>query len=461
MQVPEIVDRLRTFPTFVDVPVEQLEWLARESEVRFYDDYVLRPGDATEYMMVVLDGGFRVYSIQNQQQKEIMVQMAGAVTGMLPFSRMTTSPIYAEVVGAMTTLELHRSKFHDMMRANYELMGVVVHQMIDRVRTFTSAHFQNEKLMSLGKLSAGLAHELNNPASAIVRSAEDLHSSSVSPSESLRRIHRLDLSDQEVEGLAPILDRIADRPPLRTSLIERGRREEALIDWLADHNLSDDHAEVLADASVEVSDLDEIASCVAAQSLPALFVWLQTELHRQKAVTEIAESSRRISTLIRSIKAYTRMDQVHDMQQVDINEGIRNTLMILQHKIRKNSVQLEAQLSETLPTIKGFPGELNQVWTNLMDNALDAMKEGGTLTVYTGLEKNSVIFRVTDTGAGISSENLQRIFDPFFTTKDVGEGTGVGLDVVQKVVTSHGAKIQVESRPGHTEFTVCFPNVHK
>ncbi len=174
---------------------------------------------------------------------------------------------------------------------------------------------------------------------------------------------------------------------------------------------------------------------------------------------EIGTAARRISELVQSVKSYTRMDQVQDMQELCINDGIRNTITMLQHKMRTNSVELHETLAAGLPMILGFPGELNQVWTNIIDNALDAMKDGGELAVTTAVDAEHVLFSVVDSGPGIAPENVERIFDPFFTTKDVGEGTGVGLDVVQKVVSIHKGTIKVNSKPGRTEFRIAFPRI--
>lgn len=168
-------------------------------------------------------------------------------------------------------------------------------------------------------------------------------------------------------------------------------------------------------------------------------------------------SARRISELVQSVKNYTRMDQVQDTQLLQINSGVHNTVTMLAYKMRRNSVTLHEELAADLPHILGFPGELNQVWTNIIDNALDAMKNGGDLTVRTLRNGDAVVFNVVDTGPGIPPENLSRIFDPFFTTKDVGEGTGVGLDLVQKIIAIHHGAIDVESQPGHTEFRISFP----
>ena len=457
----EIVAFLQTVPTLAEVPREQLEWLVRESEVRTYESgLIARPGDANDlmdYMIVVLEGSLEGYAMQNGQRKTQMVNPVGGITGMLPFSRMKYTPVYIEAHDNPRVLALHTSKFHELIAHNYELTAVIVHSMIDRVRVFTGNHFQNEKLMSLGKLSAGITHELNNPAAAIVRSADDLKKSIGSIVESLPSITSLALEPKVVEELIPILSK--DTSVTRLSLLERKRLEGEICDWLEDRKLPSDNADTLLAFGLKTADLDRLQKIVPEESFTPFLNWLSLHLRVERSVEEIGISARRISDLVQSVKSYTRMDQIQDMQELCINDGIGNTLTMLEHKFRKNSVTLHQELAAGLPLIMGFPGELNQVWTNIIDNALDAMKSGGELTIRTFENGGQVVFDAVDNGPGIPAENLERIFDPFFTTKDVGEGTGVGLDVVQKVVTSHKGKIDVNSKPGRTEFLISFPKV--
>ncbi len=454
----DYIQRLQGMETLHAVPHEQLEWLVRASKLFSLDvgSERLRPGDPTDDMWLILEGEIQVYLYQNGQKKVQASSGPGVPGGYLPFSRMKVSPIYAEVISPLKALALHKSRFHELVGKNYELTEAIVHSMTDRVRHFSALHFQNEKLMSLGKLSAGIAHELNNPAAAIVRSAEDLKATVGSLPQGLTTAASLSLSTSELRALKAVLTQ-PKVPSARIPLLERKRREEEITDWLDDKNLPSDAAETFLAFGFTTRDLDSFKTIVTEQSFPAFLEWLSRSLRAERSVEEIGTAARRISELVQSVKSYTRMDQVQDMQELCINDGIRNTITMLQHKMRKNSVSLHEELAAGLPLIVGFPGELNQVWTNIIDNALDAMKEGGELAVSTFSDAERVIFRVVDSGLGIAPENLERIFDPFFTTKDVGEGTGVGLDVVQKVVTLHKGKIEVTSKPGRTEFHVAFP----
>jgi signal transduction histidine kinase len=460
----EIVDFLQSVPNLSAVPREQLEWLVRESEIFQYEPGLLSsPGEANDmmnYLMVVLEGGLEAYAMQSGQRRTQMTTGVGAITGMLPFSRMKYTPVYINATGNSKLLALHSSKFHALISANYELTEVIVHTMVDRVRLFTTNHFQNEKLMALGKLSAGLAHELNNPAAAVLRSAQDLKEIVGTLGSSLRAVTSLHLTPQEIESLGQIIDKASKNGLVRLPLLERKRREGEISDWLAENKVATDCEETFADSGITIEDLETLKHSISESAFHPFINWLSARLQTEKTVHEIAESSRRISELVQSVKSYTRMDQAQAMDSVCINDGIRNTITMLEYKARRKGITINVDLETDLPLILGFPGELNQVWTNLIDNAIDAMNDGGELIIQTSTaQQHQVAFSVIDNGPGIAPENLERIFDPFFTTKDVGEGTGVGLDLVRKVVQQHQGKIDVNSRPGRTEFKISFPIV--
>jgi signal transduction histidine kinase len=456
----ELVDRLVAHPLFGEIPRPQLEWLAREGEIVHYaSGEVFGVGAVVEHMMVLLQGRLRTYRVQNNQKMELLVMNADTVTGLLPFSRMKASPVDTEVVEPIEVLQLHKSKFRPMMCECPDLTELMVHVLADRVRQFTSFHFQNEKLMALGKLSAGLAHELNNPASAIVRSAGSLREHLASLLQGAEDLSGADLPEGVVNDVAIAVGHALTRKPATLSPLDRSQREDDLTDWLEDIGISDaaDLASDFVDGGFCVDDLKPLASQVRDEACHAVIRWVRLAVNSSRSVMQIEEASRRISALIGSVKTYTRLDQVQDKQDVNLNDGIRNTLVILSHKARQNNITINDQLSDGLPGLKGYPGELNQVWTNIIDNALDAMKGGGELTVRSYLGNGVVATEISDTGAGIPDEIKDRIFDPFFTTKEIGQGSGVGLDVVLQIVRHHAGKVDVDSKPGSTTFTVSLP----
>lgn len=456
----DILAKLERHALMQGIPRPQLEWLVREGTIVEYSSgTVFGVGSTIDHMMIVLEGRMRAYKVQNNQQIELMIIANDTVTGLLPFSRMKQSPVSTEVVDPITVLAIHKDKYRPMICECPELTEMLVHVLADRVRQFTSLHFQNEKLMALGKLSAGLAHELNNPASAIVRSAGSLRSHLASMLKGAEDLSSAALPEGVLEDVAKAVDQALTRSAGSLSPLDRSQREDDLSDWLREIGVqdADDIASDFVDGGFTLDDLQPLASQAKGEACHAVIEWVRLALNSSRSVMQIEEASRRISSLVGSVKTYTRLDQIQDKQEVNVNDGLRNTLVILNHKSRHNNVSVTEELAEGLPHVKGYPGELNQVWTNIIDNALDAMKQGGELTVKSYLGHGVVAVEIIDNGPGIPQEMQERIFDPFFTTKEIGQGSGVGLDVVQQIIRHHAGKIEVSSIPGRTVFTVCLP----
>jgi signal transduction histidine kinase len=244
------------------------------------------------------------------------------------------------------------------------------------------------------------------------------------------------------------------------SLMEKTALEDELTDWMDDKYMEDsmEWAEVFAEFNFCVQDFERVNQEVPDESLSTVFGWMVGNLVTEKMVGEIADASKRISDLVGSVKNYTHMDRSQDKQPTDLHLGLRSTVTMLGHKLRQNKVQVDEQFGE-IPPIQAFPGEVNQVFTNLIDNAIDAMEaKGGTLAINTGRKGDFVEVSITDTGSGISPEIMNKMFDPFFSTKEIGKGTGMGLDLVLKIMKQrHNGDIKVMSEPGNTTFTMCFP----
>jgi signal transduction histidine kinase len=267
------------------------------------------------------------------------------------------------------------------------------------------------------------------------------------------------MQPNQVDGVNELLfARAAQGPDASMSLMEKTDLEDELTDWLEDHGLEDgsEIAEALAEFNFDVDTLEQMYAHVPDEDFPPVANWIKNVLSTEKLVTEIEEASSRISKLVTSVKSYTHMDQAPEQQMADVREGIRNTFTILAHKIKKQQIELKESFPEDMPQVKVFISELNQVWTNLMDNAIDAMPDGGTLEIAADFDEDYLRVHVIDSGMGIPEDVLSNIFDPFFTTKAMGKGTGMGLDMVQRIVHQHQADIRVASAPGRTKFTVCF-----
>jgi len=313
-------------------------------------------------------------------------------------------------------------------------------------------------MISLGKLSAGLAHELNNPAAAIERSALLLEERLDEAERAARTLGASRLSEQQLAAIDAVRASCLAKGVLGVlSPIQQAEREDAIADWLAHRGLDTAIAGPLAETSVTLDALDRIAAEVGGPPLDAVLRWAAAGCSVRGLAAEIQEAAIRISGLVTAIKGFTHMDQATIAAPLELAPNLTNTVAVLRSKARKKSVAVAITVEPDLPRVRGFGGELNQIWANLIDNALDAAPQAGHVEVTAAREHGRVVVRVVDDGPGIAAEIRDRIFDPFFTTKPVGHGTGLGLDIVRRLVIHNDARIDVESRPGRTEFRVSLP----
>ena len=452
---------LRALPIFEGLDDDLLEWLVAHATTRDLaaNEKLFEQDDPAEAMVIVLRGTLQFLVDLQGQLVPAATHRAGAVTGLLPYSRMTRYNGDGVATGPTRVLLVHKDRFADLLHRSPELGRRLVALMTDRVREAAKYSQQRERMIALGKLSAGLAHELNNPAAAVRRATAALRDRMAGLPTLVARMAAHDLTEDQICTADAFRTRAAGaEAPLST--LERGEREDAVADWLDDHGVDEGwmRAETFVSAGLAPDDLDAVAAAVPDAALPDVVAWLEASLAADRLLHEIDAAAGRISELVASVKSYSHMDQAPDKQPVDVRHGLDSTLTMLGHQLRKKNVRLERTYQDDLPRIRGFPGELNQVWTNLVDNAVDAMDDGGTLRVEAVREGACVVVRIADDGHGIPPEIQERIFEPFFTTKGVGDGTGLGLDLVQRIVRQqHGGAIGVESRPGRTVFTVELP----
>ncbi len=459
----DLLPQLAEHPTFQGLPSEVIQWVADKSEYVHYEagDELFQPNTPVNHMSILLTGAYKVVMAQGGELRELGTWDAPMITGLLPFSRMKEAKAAGLALPEIHGLQLHKDHFVEMVNVSYELVQRLVGHLSDRIRDFEQNRLQQEKLMSLGKLSAGLAHELNNPASAIVRSVEELYTQVHSSPEEFKEVITMKITPEETdevnEIIFPKVQKLGQFEDL--SLLEQESRKDDLIDWLEDHEV--DQAEDLADTFVEFcfgeDDLDDIADVLKPEALGPVLRWAKRVLTMEKIVAEIRESSERIAGLVSSVKAYTHMDQAASIEARPIHEGVKSTMMMLKHKIKAKQIQIDKDIDFDAPPVEIRAGEMNQVWTNILDNAIDAMEVGGKLHVRTYRKHHNVLVDITDNGPGIPEDVIGRIFDPFFTTKGVGEGTGLGLEVSRRIVEKHKGVIEVSSAPGKTTFTVCLP----
>jgi signal transduction histidine kinase len=455
---------LQSFEALKEVSLEQLKWLIDNSEQRILPEgeYLFQPGQPINATNIFINGRVTMYMVQNNETREIAIFEAQTISGYLPFSRAKSAPGFAKAAEDTQLLSFPAAKMPEMIANHFELTQALVHVMASRIRDFTALQQQSEKMMALGKLSAGLAHELNNPASAIVRGAASLKQHLLTAPKTFKEIIEMKMTVNQVDIVNDMLRNVLNEKHKRIlTLMERSELEDEMTEWMDAHEVKNaaEISENFVEFGLKVSDAEAFKQHIPADYISHIMNWINSNMVTEKMVTDIEEASRRITDLVGSVKNFTHMDQGHDKQYADIHSGIHNTLIMLHHKIHKNNIEVVEHFDTTLPPVKAMIGELNQVWTNLMDNALDAM-EGigkGVLEIKTLKDGTFVEVSIIDNGPGIPEEYRSQIFDPFFTTKGIGKGTGLGLDVVSRIVKQHRGSIKVQSVPGKTAFIVCFP----
>lgn len=458
-QIEQLTNDLRKIRVFSDLPQEHLAWLAEKSEDLHLapGEIFIRMGESADWLAVILEGEFRI-QLNDDPNGPIYTAVAGEVTGYLPFSRLTHFAGTGRAVIPTRIVRLHKDFFPEMLQRMPQLGQRLVAIMSDRIRETTKLQTEREKLMALGKLSAGLAHELNNPAAAAQRSAVNLREALETVREASIRLARHALTDEQRETILD-LERKAQQYVPQTPVDPLGQsdREERISAWLATRKMPDPWkiAPILADVGVDVPKLETLAAKIGDIVWCDALVRIAALLTIGKLISEIENSTKRISELVRAIKEYSYMDQ-GSVQEVDIHHGLESTLTILGHRL-KRGVAVTRDYEPNLPKVCAYGGELNQVWTNLIDNAIDSMNGKGELRIRTRRVLDRVTVEISDNGPGIPPEIKARIFDPFFTTKGVGQGTGLGLDTVARIVRRHHGEIHVESQPGNTQFTVDLP----
>jgi len=462
----EIVEALRHVAVFADLPEDQLKWFARNVEERHLvpGEILFRKGAPADVLAIYLEGEVRAYL--NDQTHDGAVYMARAgdpkteVSGMLPFSRMTEWSATGYVLSNMRVLLFPVSLFPEMMQRMPVLVQRLVGLMSDRVREVTAADQQRDKLIALGKLSAGLAHELNNPAAGATRAANDLIAVLAELRAADLRLCSHDLTPEQHASIRAFESAAIEHTVTAQQMnsLEQSDLEDLLVTWLEEHGIEDPWklSNNLVEAGIDASALERMLGEVETSAIADVLARVNSQLAAAKLAREIKTGTARISELVAAIKEYSYMDQA-SVQIVDVHKGLESTLLILKYKLKKKNILLTRDYAENLPHIKAYGSELNQVWTNLIVNAIEAMSEGGKLKVRTKKEPIDILVEIRDNGSGIPENVKTRIFEPFFTTKPVGEGTGLGLDTVSRIVRRHRGNISFESKPGDTCFQVRLP----
>src|SRR5579863_1643334 len=445
-------------PAFAGLPEDQITWFISQSQelhIKAGETYS-RQGDPADAMFVLLEG-----LLQGRGElggETFIFNLApGAVTGVLPFSRMKEFTVSGRAETDSRALRFPSSLFPDLIQKMPELTKRLVGMMSDRIRETTRMEQQRDRLAGLGKLSAGLAHELNNPASAATRAASQLRGILQRIRDASQELGRRNLSPEQREEITKIENSLAlsnEPPPDALTISDL---ENQLDSLLRSHGQNDlwQLAADLAHKNVKPQVLEHLFATFDAGTARAALVRIAASIEIFNLLHEIESATTRISDLVRAIKEYTYMDQA-PTQNVDIVKGLETTLTILNHKL-KRGVAVKRDYQRVPFLVNSFGSELNQVWTNIIDNAIDAMGGQGELRVRIYRDDKCVVVEIGDNGPGIPSEVVPHIFEPFFTTKGVGQGTGLGLDTVQRIVKKHSGNIQVTSKPGDTRFQIWLP----
>jgi signal transduction histidine kinase len=449
---------LLRFPAFAGLPDDQLDWfISRAQEMRQKPgEAAFRAGDPADAMYVILDGQIQGRGDIGGETVVFMIQ-AGAVTGLLPFSRMKQYTVGVRAVTDVRVLRFPSSLFPELVNKMPELTQRLVGLMSDRIRETTRREQQRDRLASLGKLSAGLAHELNNPASAAKRAASQLRDVLTKIRNASHELGARELTvaqKSEIDKLEASFVQHEEPPPDPLTVSDL---EEQIDSLLRSHGQNDlwQMAADLARKNIKPEALESLFATLDADTARAALVRIAASVEVAALLNEIESGTSRISDLVRAIKEYTYMDQT-PVQNVDIVKSLETTLTILNHKL-KRGVVVQRDYQRIPLLVNSFGSELNQVWTNIIDNAIDAMHGKGELRLRVYRQDDSVVVEIADNGPGIPPDVLPHIFEPFFTTKGVGEGTGLGLDTVQRIVKKHRGDIQVDSKPGDTRFQVWLP----
>ena len=462
--VEEIVEALREVDHLSGLEEQEYRWLATNGCVRSAEAgaIVFREGEPASHMNILLRGEVHVRR-RNSGPIALFIGSAGQITGKLPFSRMKNYGGDGYTASRSWVLDVHEDLFPAMLAAIPSMTQRCVSILLDRVREVTRLEQQAEKLTALGKLAANLAHELNNPASAAQRSAAQLFQDLSNYREQSFQLGAISASAPELPRIRRWFDITKERmaafvPQAHATLspLDSSDREQAFVVWLEQHGVEDAWhlAPAFADTALGFDQLDELAEIASASMLPKLLTLFSNSLRIEHAAETVIESTSRIFDLISAVKDYSYMDQA-PVQEVDLAQSLLITLVMFQS--RMGEVVLETQFDPTLSPISAYGSELSQVWTALIENALDAMRNTGKLTLRTSISGDNALVEVMDSGPGIPSDIQTRIFEPFFTTKAPGSGLGLGLDIATRIIRRHSGTLTVESRPGFTCFQVRLP----
>jgi len=456
------VEFLRHLSLFADLPEADLQALYQRAEPMTLasGEWLMREGEIGEALFVVLEGGIEITKRSGGQEVVLAVRGPGEVIGEMALLEQTPRTASGRVVQEAHLLRVGKEAFKQVLTASPTAALALLHTINTRLQGTEAMLRQSEKMASLGTLAAGLAHELNNPAAAVGRSSTQLREAMAEWQLLSSQLDALTFEARQLEAVQILKSEIARRiaTPAQLDALTRSDLENALQDWLEGEGMDRawESAPTLIAFGFDTPRLKELTQTFARPQLPIVIQWLAASCSLYTLLDEVRLGADRIAEIVKAVKAYAYLDQA-PVQLVDVHEGLENTLVILRHKL-KSDILVVRDYAPDLPRIEAYASELNQVWTNLIDNAAEAMQGQGQLSLRTYRRDPQVVVEITDSGPGIPAAIQPRIFDPFFTTKPPGVGAGLGLHIVYtSVVHKHRGQIQLISQPGVTTFKVVLP----
>ncbi len=449
-----------------DLPDQHLEWILAHSSYEEHEDgdIIVKTGEPIDDMIFFLEGMMNFYMNVNGQLVYYHTisnnELTGGVTGVLPYSRLKNSPGNSYAVGKIRIIKLHKKYFQELEQLNSSFIQRLIAYMTERARFFATTKMQQEKVSALGKLAAGIAHELNNPAAAIDRISDELDQRLNLNFALTEGLLRYNITSENILNIREIAENKKKTNSVKTKMspLQRLQKEDELNEWLIKKEIKNNAiAETFIDSGFSCDDLEKINENVGDEAFPYILNWLENILSSRRIIKDLEDASGRISMLVGAIKSHVQMDRAGDLYYTDLHKDIEDTFILLGYKIREKNIKVKKVFCENLPEVEVYIGALNQVWTNIIDNAIYAVPQNGEIEIETICDNKKVTVRIRDNGSGIPKEILSRIFDPFFTTKKVGEGTGIGLDIVKTVINQHHGEVEVESIPGKTQFVISLP----
>src|SRR5580704_9004113 len=467
---PELLTQLRKVPILSSLKDDELHCVEGVGDLYLgKDESLVRQGETAHFFWILLEGEIRAFQTQSDGHDGTLYKIQrGNAFGELPLLANIPNGVNLQTTVPSHLLQLDEEQFWGLMTSCPQVRKAILGNMAQRFQKLQSVTLQQEKMASLGTLAAGLMHELNNPGAAARRAAQQLR-------ENLLRMHELSMKFKErdltLEQKHCMFDlqkqALAITQPIRMNSLDQSDAEEALAEWLESANV--DNAWKMAPTLISVGINANVLECMRAEFNGSLFNdainWLEALVSSMQLVNTIEESIGRVTDLVKAVKTYA-YEGKGQKQSIDINESIHATLLILAHKMREKEISIEKTFAPDLPVLHSECTGLNQIWTNLLDNSIDAVPQHGQIRIRTWAETKSdsgkshtdLCISVTDNGTGIPLESQPQIFDPFYTTKPVGVGTGIGLGIVQRIVQQYGGTIRFSSEPGNTEFVVRIPS---